>query len=199
MQTSLLRGNNTNNRKGGRYLAMFLGVATATKAGLTWDVPLTDVTNQMLGIDATHLTEAFALVQDGAKLVPAMTFLQGSQNGGGAAPADLKILGVDLAAKKFVDYGTHAAGGSYDRHLYSNYLGGNPGNQGRNFAGAQFVKNPFAASGRGSAVPAPARADRQGFGGRGEARSSRPARTSASCRCCNPAAAPPRRRPACRT
>jgi MYXO-CTERM domain-containing protein len=73
-----------------------------------------------------------------------MTFLQGSQNGGGAAPADLKILGVDLASKKFVDYGSQKAGGSYDRHLYSNYLGGNPGNQGRNFAGAEFVKNPFA-------------------------------------------------------
>ena len=46
---------------------MFLGVATATKTGLTWDIPLTDITNQMLGIDATHLTESFALVQDDAK------------------------------------------------------------------------------------------------------------------------------------
>jgi MYXO-CTERM domain-containing protein len=144
VQTSLLRGNNTNDRKGGRYLAMFLGVATATKAGLTWDIPLTDVTNQMLGIDATHLTEAFSLVQDGAKMIPAMTFLQGSQFGGGSSPADLKILAVDLASKKFVDYGSQKAGGSYDRHLYSNYLGGNPGNQGRNFAGAEFIKNPFA-------------------------------------------------------
>jgi MYXO-CTERM domain-containing protein len=145
IQTSLLRGNNTNDRKGGRYLAMFLGVATATKAGLTWDIPLTDVTNQMLGIDATHLTEAFALVQDDnlGKMVPAMTFMAGSQNGGNAN-ADLKILAADLTAKKFVDYGTKAAGGVYDRHLYSNYLGGNPGNQGRNFAGALFTKNPFA-------------------------------------------------------
>ena len=145
VQVSALRGNNTNNRKGGRYLAMFLGVATATKTGLTWDVPLTDVTNQMLGIDATHLTEAFGLVQDGSKMLPAMTFLQGSQNGGGDAMADLKVLAVDTAAKKFVDYGAQKAGGVYDRHLYSNYLGGNPGNQGRNFAGAELVKNPFAA------------------------------------------------------
>jgi MYXO-CTERM domain-containing protein len=143
VQTSLLRGNNTNDRKGGRYLAMFMGVATATKTGLTWDIPLTDVTNQMLGIDATHLSESFGLVQDGAKMLPAMTFLQGSQNGG-SAMADLKILAVDTAAKKFVDYGAQKAGGVYDRHLYSNYLGGNPGNQGRNFAGAQMVKNPFA-------------------------------------------------------
>jgi MYXO-CTERM domain-containing protein len=144
VQTSCLRGNNTNDRKGGRYLAMYMGVATATKAGLTWDIPLTDITNQMLGIDATHLTEAFALVQDGAKTLPAMTFMQGSQNGGGAAPADLKILAVDAASKKFIDYGSQKTGGSYDRHLYSNYLGGNPGNQGRNFAGATFIHNPFA-------------------------------------------------------
>ncbi len=147
IQTSLLRGNNTNNRKGGRYLGIFMGVATATKTGLTWDIPLTDVTNQMLGIDATHLTEVSALVQDGSKLVPAMTFLQGSQNGGGAAPADLKVLAADLTAKKFVDYGTHAAGAPYDRHLYANYLGGNPGNQGRNFAGAELVANPFYTAG----------------------------------------------------
>jgi hypothetical protein len=144
VQTSLLRGNNTNDGKGGRYLAMFLGVATATKAGLTWDIPLTDVTNQMLGIDATHLTESFALVQDGAKILPAMTFLQGSQNGGNGLGADLKILAVDAASKKFIDYGSQKAGGSYDRHLYSNYLGQNPGEQGRNFAGATFIKNPFA-------------------------------------------------------
>ena len=123
---------------------MFLGVATATKAGLTWDIPLTDVTNQMLGIDATHLTEAFGLVQDGAKMLPAMTFDQGSQNGSGTVKADVKILAADLTAKKFVDYGTQKLGGYYDRHLYSNYLGGNPGNQGRNFSGAQLVKNPFA-------------------------------------------------------
>ena len=97
----------------------------------------------MLGIDATHLTVAAALIQDDTKTVPAMTFLQGSQNGAGAAPPDLKVLGVDFASQKFVDYGTHSAGGMYDRHLYSNYLGGNPGNQGRNFAGAQFVKNPY--------------------------------------------------------
>jgi len=146
VQTSLLRGNNQNNQKGGRYLAMFMGVATATKTGLTWDIPLTDMTNQMLGIDATHLTEAFSLVQDEqlGKMVPALTFLQGSQQGGGAAMADLKILGIDAATKKFIDYGAQKAGGVYDRHLYSNYLGGNPGNQGRNFAGAEMVKNPFA-------------------------------------------------------
>jgi MYXO-CTERM domain-containing protein len=147
IQVSDLRGNNTNNRKGGRYLAGYLGVATVTKTGLTWDIPLTDITNQMLGIDFTHLSEAFSLVQDGSKNVAAMTFLQGVQNGGGDKPADIKILAADFTAKKFVDYGTYAAGASYDRHLYANYLGGNPGNQGRNFAGATFVANPFYTAG----------------------------------------------------
>jgi MYXO-CTERM domain-containing protein len=105
----------------------------------------------MLGIDFTHLTESFALMQDGAKTVPVMTYLQGVQNGGGAAPADLKVLAADFTAKKFVDYGTHPAGASYDRHLYSNYLGGNPGNQGRNFAGATMVANPFYTAGSAAA------------------------------------------------
>jgi MYXO-CTERM domain-containing protein len=133
-----LRGNNTNNRKGGRYLQQNMGVAKATKAGLEWVIPMTDVTNQMLGIDATHLTFAAGLMEDNGKILPTMTILQGSQNGAAAA-ADFKVMALDLTAKKFVDYGVHAAGGTYDRHLYSNYLGGNPGNQGRNFAGATFV------------------------------------------------------------
>ena len=37
-----------------------------------------------------------------------------------------------------------SAGGPYDRHLYPNYLGNNPGNQGRNYSGVEYVKNPFA-------------------------------------------------------
>jgi MYXO-CTERM domain-containing protein len=143
VQTSDLRGNNNNDRKGGRYLRLNMGVVQANRSGVSWVIPLTDVSNQMLGIDATHLTQAAVLVQDGSKVLPAMTMMQGSQNGAGTAPADVKVLAADFASGKFVDYGTHSAGGFYDRHLYSNYLGGNPGNQGRNFAGAAFVKNPF--------------------------------------------------------
>jgi hypothetical protein len=142
--TADLRGNNTNNRKGGRYLQQNLGVARATKTGLEWVVPMTDITNQMLGFDATHLTMTAVLIQDGSKVVPAMSFLQGTQFGGGSQNADEKFLALDDATKKFVDYGSHPAGASYDRHLYSNYLGGNPGNQGRNFAGTIFALNPAA-------------------------------------------------------
>jgi MYXO-CTERM domain-containing protein len=33
--------------------------------------------------------------------------------------------------------------GPYDRHLYPNYLGNNPGNQGRNYSGITMIVNPF--------------------------------------------------------
>jgi MYXO-CTERM domain-containing protein len=138
-----LRGNNNNNRKGGRYIDLRMGVAKATKAGLTWTVPITSMRDTLLGIDGTHLKMTGVMIQDQGNIIPGVTFLQGSQNGGGGSSPDIKILGLDATAKKFVDFGTYAAGGSYDRHLYSNYLGNNPGNQGRNFAGATFVKNPF--------------------------------------------------------
>ena len=39
--TDDLRGNNTNNRKGGRYLSQNIGVAEATKDGLKWVVNMT--------------------------------------------------------------------------------------------------------------------------------------------------------------
>ena len=142
VQTSDLRGNNTNNRKGGRYLRMYLGIAKATKDGLTWTVPMTDVTDMMLGIDATHLVEAAGLLEDNGKVVPAITMNAGSQFGG-TGTHDLKVLGFDAAAGKFVDYGTRQVPGSFDRHLYSNYLGQNPGNQGRNFADAHMIVSPF--------------------------------------------------------
>ena len=35
------------------------------------------------------------------------------------------------------------AAAPYDRHLYPNYLGNNPGNQGRNYSGTEFIANPF--------------------------------------------------------
>jgi hypothetical protein len=144
IQTSDLRGNNTNNKKGGRYLQMNLGVAQADATGLKWVIPMTDVTAMMLGTDATHLTQVATLVEDNGKVLPALAMHAGSENGGGTTTSsEVKFLAADLTAGKFVDYGTHPAGGSYDRHLYSQYLGQNPNNQGRNFAGALFTKNPF--------------------------------------------------------
>jgi len=121
-------------------------VVQATRTGVEYVIPKTDVTDTVAGIDGTHLVMLPALFGGGTDLIPGITFLQGSHNGGGIESPQLKGLGVDLTAKKFVDLGTRQAGGSYDRALYSNYLGQNPGNQGRNYAGGLLVKNPFAAS-----------------------------------------------------
>jgi hypothetical protein len=102
------------------------------------------IVNQMLGFDYTHVKMTGVLLQNGASVVPAVTILQGSHNGGGVNPPDLKVLAFDQATGQLVDYGAYTvSGASYDRHLYSNYLGVNPGVQGRNFAGAAFLPNPF--------------------------------------------------------
>mgnify|MGYP002149567907 CR=1 FL=1 len=79
----------------------------------------------------------------GDTLVPGFTQLQGSQTGGLQQEADIRTIAYDSVAKTMVNLGQHTAGASYDRHLYSNYLGNNPGNQGRNFAGADVFRNPF--------------------------------------------------------
>jgi uncharacterized protein (TIGR03382 family) len=54
----------------------------------------------------------------------------------------------DQTANTFVP-GESFAPGPYDRHLYPNYLGNNPGNQGRNYSSMEFIKNPFATGAAG--------------------------------------------------
>jgi hypothetical protein len=144
MMTDDLEGGNRDERKGGTYRAQQFAVLKATREGLTTVVPEQDLSDLLIGIDATHLTVCPALVGAGASLTPAISLLQGSHNGGGVQEPNVKLVGWDRGAGKLVDLGTRRAGGSYDRHLYSNYLGNNPGNQGRNFAGCTFVRNPFA-------------------------------------------------------
>jgi hypothetical protein len=144
MMTGDLDGSNRNNKKGGTYRAQQFAVLKATREGLTTMIPEQDLSDLLVGIDATHLTACPAVVGDGDDLAPAISLLQGSHNGGGAQEPSVKLVGWDRAGNKLVDLGTRRAGGSYDRHLYSNYLGNNPGNQGRNFAGCALVKNPFA-------------------------------------------------------
>lgn len=139
-----LEGRNNNNRKGGMYRAFQVGVIKATRTGMEWVLPLTDTTDMFLGIDGTHLTMCGAVFGEGSNLMPGFTLMQGSHNGGGVTEPVVKTIAFDMANKKLVDLGTHRVGGSYDRHLYANYLGNNPGNQGRNFAGCTLVKNPYA-------------------------------------------------------
>src|SRR5678809_908075 len=77
-------------------------------------------------------------------MMPGFTMVQGSHNGGGVTEPVAKAIEFDPVTKKLIDLGTHRIGGSFDRHLYSNYLGNNPGYQGRNFMGCNLLRNPFA-------------------------------------------------------
>jgi MYXO-CTERM domain-containing protein len=139
-----LRGRNRDNEKGGTYRAQQVAVVKATRTGLEYVLPKTNVQDMLLGIDATHLTHCEAVFGSAQSLMPGFTLMQGSHNGGGVTEPIAKAVGYDVTLNKLIDLGTHRVGGSYDRHMYSNYLGNNPGNQGRNFAGCSLLKNPFA-------------------------------------------------------
>ena len=50
-----VRGNNNTNAKGGTYYGNNMAVIKADKAGMTYVIPLTDMSSKLLGIDGTHL------------------------------------------------------------------------------------------------------------------------------------------------
>jgi MYXO-CTERM domain-containing protein len=136
-----LRGNNNTNQKGGTYYANNVAVIKATKAGLQYVVPMTDMSAKLTGLDGTHLGFRYALTGTTDALKPAIMFLGGSHFGGGYG-AQMTMVQWDQATNAFVK-GESREGAPYDRHLYPNYLGNNPGNQGRNYLGAEYIKNPF--------------------------------------------------------
>ena len=133
--------NNGNNGKGGTYYGNMMAVMEVTKAGMTYKMPLTDMQSNLLGLDGTHLGMTFGIFGTTDKPTPGIAFLGGSQTGGGYA-GKLRAVGWDQASNTFKDLGAYSIG-PFDRHLYSNYLGNNPGNQGRNFSGAYFIANPY--------------------------------------------------------
>jgi hypothetical protein len=134
-------GNNNNNGKGGSYYGNMMGVVEATKAGMTYKLPLVNMQDKLLGLDGTHLGMTNAVFGTTDKLMPGVLFLGGSQTGGGYA-SKIRAVGIDSTTNSFKDLGSFSIG-PYDRHLYPNYLGNNPGNQGRNYSDLQLVKNPF--------------------------------------------------------
>ena len=137
-----VRGNNNNNNgKGGTYYGNQMAVMKVGKDGMSYVVPLTNVADKLLGLDGTHLGMSTALFGTTDKLTPGIVFLGGSQTGGGYS-AKLRTVSVDTTAGSIQDLGSYSIA-PYDRHLYPNYLGNNPGNQGRNFAGTVLVANPF--------------------------------------------------------
>ena len=136
-----VRGNNNTNNKGGTYYANNVAVIKATRQGLQYVVPMTDMSSKLLGLDGTHLGFKFAMVGTTDALKPSIMLLGGSHFGGGYG-AQMTMVQWDQATNTFVK-GESREGAPYDRHLYPNYLGNNPGNQGRNYLGAEFIKNPF--------------------------------------------------------
>jgi hypothetical protein len=142
------RGGNNNDKKGGRSDIMNFAVIKVSRTGFDYSMPMTSInlgtSPMLLGLDGTHLSMTEAVFGKGDELLPGFTLLQGSHTGGLQQEADIRTIAYDPATRTLKNLGQHAAGASYDRHLYSNYLGNNPGMQGRNFAGAAIVKNPFA-------------------------------------------------------
>jgi uncharacterized protein (TIGR03382 family) len=118
----------------------------------------------MLGLDGTHLgvsSVVFGKTDSLATQKPGLMLFTGSQNGGGS-PAQINFLSLDNAPSMTGGVptpgaaqpgaisvaGTSSTGlASYDRSMYSNYLGQNPGNQGRNFSASLSVINPYCADG----------------------------------------------------
>lgn len=145
IQYGHLRGNNNTNGKGGTYFHSMTGVVKATVAGVTFEQPLRDIAGgAMLGIDNTHLGAAFGMFGTEGAAVPGIAYLSGNHFGG-STKSSIRVVTMD-GAGEFKNAGT-LVGGPHDRHLYPNYLGNNPGNQGRNHSHGTVIANPFLAEG----------------------------------------------------
>ena len=128
-----------------------MAIVKADKAGMSYVVPMTDMAPKLVGLDGTHIAMKFALLGSGAAnaLTPSVLFMSGSHTGGGANGALRSVkFNPAQAAAGFTATTTDTMDLAvpYDRHLYPNYLGNNPGNQGRNYANGFIVKSPFADS-----------------------------------------------------
>lgn len=133
--------NNTNEGKGGTYRSQMLSVIKTARTGMTYVAQPVDMQTKLLGLGGTHLGATAAMFGTTDHLVPGLVFLNGSHTGGGPG-AQIRSVGLDTATNTFSDLGMQQVA-SQDRHLYSNYLGNNPGNQGRNHSQMTMVKNPF--------------------------------------------------------
>lgn len=141
-QSNDVSGSNNGNNKGGTNRRINFAVIEATAAGMKFVMPLTDLANTKLsGLDGTHNGMNFGLFGTTDAMLPGIMMLNGSHTGGGMS-AQARALAYDAATNTLVDAGMYQVA-PYDRHLYPNYLGNNPGNQGRNYAGSTLIANPF--------------------------------------------------------
>ncbi|MGE0402249.1 MAG: MYXO-CTERM sorting domain-containing protein [Kofleriaceae bacterium] len=136
-----LQGNNNTNGKGGTYYKNMMGVVNATAAGMTYVAEPVDIADKVVGLDGTHLGMTYGMFGTTDNLMPGITFLGGSHTGGGTA-AQARIVTYDPTSKVFSDAAMVALA-PHDRHLYTNYLGNNPGNQGRNHSFSTMIPNPY--------------------------------------------------------
>lgn len=136
-----LRGNNNENRKGGTVHRINMAVIKADKLGMSYVQPLTDMSAGLRGLGGTHLGMTLGMFGSADALKPGVMFLNGSHTGGYFA-GQARTMTFDLATASFKDGGMTATAPN-DRHLYPNYLGNNPGNQGRNYTHSMMIENPF--------------------------------------------------------
>ncbi|HET7501072.1 MAG TPA: MYXO-CTERM sorting domain-containing protein [Kofleriaceae bacterium] len=134
--------NNTNQGKGGTYRTQMLAVIKTAKDGITYVAQPVDMADKLRGLGGTHLGATAAMFGTDGNLQPGLVFLNGSHTGGGPG-AQIRSVGLDPTTNTFSDLGMQQVA-SQDRHLYSNYLGNNPGNQGRNHSQMSVVPNPYA-------------------------------------------------------
>ncbi len=133
-----VRGNNQNNQKGGTYLTNQMSLLKATRAGLETVAAPANFASKLLGTDGTHLTMCPGLF--GSTKTPGFALLNGTMTAAG--DASVRFVTAD-GGKLNVEAQKLSLGANYDIHLYANYLGNNPGNQGRNFGDCQVMADPF--------------------------------------------------------
>jgi uncharacterized protein (TIGR03382 family) len=133
--------NNTNEGKGGTYYTQMMAVIKVSRTGMTYLAKPTDMATKLTGLGGTHLGAAAAVFGTTDHLMPGLVFLNGSHTGGGAN-AQIATVGLDPTTNTFSYLGMQEVA-PHDRHLYSNYLGNNPGNQGRNHSQMATIANPF--------------------------------------------------------
>jgi MYXO-CTERM domain-containing protein len=139
----LNRGGDNNNKKGGRTDYVMAAVYEITREGYTEIMPKTNIQPLLLGLDNTHVHMQHSMFGKGDEMLPGFSFVMGDHPGGAARDSELRTIAFDPVTRSMINLGQHGLDRAQDRHLYSNYLGNNPGEQGRNFATCELVKSPY--------------------------------------------------------
>ena len=110
-----------------------MGVIKATSDGHDVRHPADGHVREALGLDGTHLGMSLALFGTTDALEPGHHVPRWLAHRRRLRRAGRAVIRGTRATNTFTDGGMCAVA-PYDRHLYPNYLGNNPGNQGRNYS-----------------------------------------------------------------